>query len=173
MSQKILSLTALVIIFWVSISYGSEPYPNSNLSPYDRTAPSTPTNLAVNGNIHTKEVKVDFTGWADYAFKNDYQLPILAEVETHIKEKGHLINIPSAAEVEANGIQLGEMNKLLLEKIEELTLYILGQPTEIERLKTMELDNFTFKKGLEITEERIANIENILMKKSKNEAAKK
>ena len=80
--------------------------------------------LAVNGNIRAKEVKVE-TGWADYVFFNDYNLPTLEEVENHIKEKGHLINIPSAAEVEANGIELGEMNKLLLEKIEELTLYIL------------------------------------------------
>ncbi len=83
--------------------------------------------LAVNGSIHAKEVKVDMTGWADYVFGKDYQLPTLEEVKKHIEEKGHLINVPSAAEVEANGIALGEMDRLLLEKIEELTLYILGQ----------------------------------------------
>ncbi len=82
--------------------------------------------LAVNGNIRAKEIKVE-TGWADYVFKKGYELPSLEEVEKHIKEKGHLINIPSAKEVEENGIQLGKMNKLLLEKIEELTLYILKQ----------------------------------------------
>ena len=73
--------------------------------------------LAVKGKIRAEEIKVE-TGWADYVFKEEYNLPTLDEVEKHIKEKGHLINIPSAKEVEENGIQLGEMNKLLLEKIE-------------------------------------------------------
>ena len=81
--------------------------------------------LAVNGNIHAREVKVDLTGWPDYVFQEDYDLPTLEEVAKHIKEKGHLINIPSAPEVAENGIQLGEMNKLLLEKIEELTLHLI------------------------------------------------
>jgi len=92
--------------------------------------------LAVNGNIRAKEIKVE-TGWADYVFKDDYLLPTLQEVEQHIKEKGHLINIPSAQEVAQNGIQLGEMNKLLLEKIEELTLYILQQEERIQALETL------------------------------------
>ncbi len=97
--------------------------------------------LAVNGNIRAKEIKVE-TGWADYVFKESYDLPTLGEVEKHIKEKGHLINIPSGKEVEENGIQLGKMNKLLLEKIEELTLYVIelkkeneNQQCEIELLK--------------------------------------
>ncbi|KAB5483650.1 hypothetical protein [Flagellimonas hadalis] len=91
--------------------------------------------LAVNGNIHAKEVKVDLFGWPDYVFKKGYNLPTLEEVEMHIKEKGHLINIPSAKEVEENGIVLGEMNKLLLEKIEELVLYTLNQEEKIKRLE--------------------------------------
>ncbi|MBD1261609.1 hypothetical protein HZY62_13475 [Maribacter polysiphoniae] len=97
--------------------------------------------LAVKGKIRAEEIKVE-SGWADYVFKDDYYLPTLEEVEKHINEKGHLINIPSAEEVEANGIELGEMNKLLLEKIEELTLYVLElknenkqQQREIEELK--------------------------------------
>lgn len=98
--------------------------------------------LAVEGKIHTKEVKVDLNGWADYVFTKEYHLPTLEEVENHIKTKGHLINIPSAEEVEANGIELGEMNRLLLEKIEELTLYILDQETKYKdqgkTVKTLE-----------------------------------
>ncbi|UII77354.1 tail fiber protein [Flagellimonas sp. HMM57] len=90
--------------------------------------------LAVKGKIRAEEIKVE-TGWADYVFKENYDLPTLEEVEKHIQEKGHLINIPSAKEVEENGIQLGEMNKLLLEKIEELTLYTLQQQKEIEQYK--------------------------------------
>jgi len=90
--------------------------------------------LAVNGNIRAKEIKVE-TGWADYVFLDDYRLPTLQEVEKHINEKGHLPNIPSAKEVDANGIQLGEMNKLLLEKIEELTLYIIEQNKNQKQLE--------------------------------------
>jgi len=88
--------------------------------------------LAVNGKIRAKEIKVE-TGWADYVFLQDYQLPTLEEVAKHIEEKGHLINIPSAQEVEANGIELGKMNKLLLEKIEELTLYTLEQERKLKK----------------------------------------
>ncbi|MBD1261606.1 hypothetical protein HZY62_13460 [Maribacter polysiphoniae] len=88
--------------------------------------------LAVKGKIRAEEIKVE-TGWADYVFKDDYNLPTLEEVEKHINEKGHLINIPSAKEVETNGIELGEMNKLLLEKIEELTLYTLQQEQKLFR----------------------------------------
>src|SRR5690606_1763998 len=86
--------------------------------------------LSVNGNIHTKEVRVDLTGWSDFVFDNDYKLPTLQEVEQHIKEKGHLQNIPSAEEVEENGILLGDMNAKLLQKIEELTLYAIEQQKE-------------------------------------------
>ncbi|SHI32416.1 hypothetical protein [Aquimarina spongiae] len=98
--------------------------------------------LAVNGNIHAKEVKVDLVGWPDYVFENTYELPTLNQVETHIKEKGHLQNIPSAQEVAENGIELGEMNKKLLEKIEELTLYTIAQEKELndqeKRIRSLE-----------------------------------
>lgn len=90
--------------------------------------------LAVNGKIHAKEVKVDLVGWPDYVFENSYELPTLKEVEKHIAEKGHLPNIPSAKEVEkAGGIELGEMNKKLLEKVEELTLYTIQQDKELKK----------------------------------------
>ena len=99
------------------------------------TVAQTSYRLAVDGKIHTKEVKVDLTGWADYVFTKEYELPTLEEVQKHISEKGHLPNVPSAKEVQANGIELGEMNKLLLEKIEELTLYVIELNNEIETLK--------------------------------------
>lgn len=92
--------------------------------------------LAVNGKIRAKEIKVETSGWSDYVFEADYKLPTLAEVEQHIAEKGHLINIPSAKEVEEKGIYLGEMNKLLLEKIEELTLYTLQQEKQLQKQET-------------------------------------
>lgn len=96
--------------------------------------------LDVNGTIHSKEVKVDVTGWPDYVFKNGYELPTLDEVEKHINEKGHLKNIPSEGEVLTYGISLGEMNAKLLEKIEELTLYVIKQNKEIDLLKTEKED---------------------------------
>ena len=97
--------------------------------------------LAVNGKIKAKEIKVE-TGWADFVFYDTYMLPSLEEVEDHIKKNGHLKNIPSADEVEKNGILLGEMNAKLLQKIEELTLYLIQQNKEMkvlkERIKTLE-----------------------------------
>ncbi|MBC9795859.1 hypothetical protein [Sinomicrobium weinanense] len=97
--------------------------------------------LAVNGNIRAKEVKVE-TGWSDFVFDEGYELSSLKEVEEHIKEKGHLKDIPSAKEVEKEGVFLGEMDAKLLQKIEELTLYILQlnkkieiQQQQIEQLK--------------------------------------
>lgn len=108
-----------------------------------RTSVPNGYKLAVDGNIRTREVRVDTESWPDYVFKEDYKLPSLEEIQNHINEKGHLPNIPSAAEVEANGLELGEMNRLLLEKIEELTLYILAiqkendmQQLEIDKLKS-------------------------------------
>jgi len=91
--------------------------------------------LAVEGSIGAREIKVEINGWSDFVFDNDYLLPTLTEVETHIKEKGHLKDIPSAKEVEQNGIFLGEMDSKLLQKIEELTLYTINQEKRIENLE--------------------------------------
>jgi len=92
--------------------------------------------LGVNGKVAATEVKVAlYTNWPDFVFYDDYKLPALLEVENHIKEKGHLKDIPSAKEVEKNGIFLGEMNSKLLQKIEELTLYTIAQEKEITSLK--------------------------------------
>ncbi len=132
---------------WIDHSGGKINIRNSSNTPFfsvlmdngnvgiGTTSPDT--KLAVNGNIHTKEVKVDLVGWPDYVFESDYNLPTLKEVENHIAENGHLENIPSAAAVKENGIQLGEMNAKLLQKIEELTLYMIEQNKKTEELKTL------------------------------------
>ena len=85
--------------------------------------------LTVKGKIHTNEVKVDLLGAVapDYVFEPTYDLKPLAEIETYIKENKHLPEVPSAKEMEKNGVQLGEMNMLLLKKVEELTLYSIEQ----------------------------------------------
>ena len=92
--------------------------------------------LAVAGNIVAEEVKVALqVNWPDYVFDKAYNLPSLEQVENHINENGYLIHMPSAAEVEENGIQLGEMNAKLLRKIEELTLYTITQEKKIKLLE--------------------------------------
>ncbi len=114
--------------------------------------------LAVDGKIITEEVLVQLSGsWPDYVFKEGYDLPALREIEKHIKEKGHLPNIPSATEVEANGVQLGEMDKLLLEKIEELTLYTIQQQKELQSQKKT---NIILSKKMERLEARIQKLQN-------------
>lgn len=91
--------------------------------------------LAVNGDVHAKEVRIDLTGWPDYVFEEAYVLPTIEEVERHINEKGHLINIPSATEVETGGLHVSDMIKKQQEKIEELTLYIIELNKQIQEVK--------------------------------------
>lgn len=91
--------------------------------------------LDVNGTIRTKEVNVTTSGWADYVFDPGYVLRPLSEVERFTQENGHLPNIPSEKEVIEFGVNLLEMNKKLLEKVEELTLYIIEQEKRIKALE--------------------------------------
>ena len=88
--------------------------------------------LDVNGTIRAKEILVE-SDWADFVFKQNYKLPTLREVEEHIEEKGTLPNVPSEEEVKANGISVGKTNALLLQKIEELTLYVIQQQKAMEQ----------------------------------------
>jgi hypothetical protein len=112
---------------------------------------SSPTEkLSVNGKIRAREIKVETINWPDYVFAKDYELPSLEETEQYIKEKGHLPGIPSAEEVKVSGVDLGEMNTKLLQKIEELTLHL------IEQQKRNELQVQTMQK----MEKRILNLEN-------------
>jgi hypothetical protein len=101
--------------------------------------------LAVNGSIYAKGVKTTLSGWPDFVFENEYILPNLQETETFIKENKHLPNIPTAAEVEAEGIELGEMQAKLLMKIEELTLYIIEQQKQMKVLQ-QQIDELKQKK---------------------------
>ena len=91
--------------------------------------------LEVNGAIRSKEVLVEVTNWSDFVFDKDYDLMTLKEVESYIKENGHLPDVPSAEEVKANGVEVGEMNAILLRKIEELTLYIIELEKKIDGMQ--------------------------------------
>lgn len=94
--------------------------------------------LRVGGRMICEEVKVKLqtSTWPDYVFAENYKLPALSEVDKFIKLNKHLPNIPSAAEVAKNGLELGDMQNRMMEKIEELTLYIIQQQKEIDYLKT-------------------------------------
>lgn len=130
------------------------------------TAPDA--KLAVKGDIHAQEVKVDLNGAVapDYVFKEDYDLRTLEETQNYIKEHGHLPNIPSAKEMEENGVELGAMNMKLLEKIEELTLYIIKQEEQLnsKNQKTKELKEQLLMQELHLKKQdkRIKKIEKIL-----------
>jgi hypothetical protein len=87
------------------------------------------------GALRAKKMQVSSSDWPDYVFAKDYNLRPLDELEQYIKENHHLPEIPSAKEVEENGIDLGDMQSKLLLKIEELTLYILSLQKQIDELK--------------------------------------
>jgi hypothetical protein len=91
--------------------------------------------LTVDGKGVFKEVYVTNQNWADFVFAAEYKLPSLKDVEAFYKLNKHLPEIPSAKEVEEKGVSVGEMNKLLLQKIEELTIYLVEQQKEIDALK--------------------------------------
>lgn len=91
--------------------------------------------LTVNGTVGARRVKVTQEQWADYVFHPNYKLPTLATVAQFIKDNNHLPDIPSEKEVKEKGIDLGEMNKLYLQKIEELTLYIIDLQRQVDALK--------------------------------------
>lgn len=92
------------------------------------TTQATGYALSVNGKVACEEVLVeDIASWPDYVFAEEYDLMSLEEVEKSIKENNHLPGIPSAAEIEENGLLLGDMQKMLIEKVEELTLYAIDQ----------------------------------------------
>jgi hypothetical protein len=93
---------------------------------------TTPTHpLTVNGAIRAKEIIIN-TGWADDVFASDYRLAPLSEVEQHIKAKGHLPAVPSAAEVAEKGISVGESQAMLLRKVEELTLHVIALNKQVQ-----------------------------------------
>jgi hypothetical protein len=92
--------------------------------------------LYVEGGILAEEVKVLMkSAWPDYVFNANYKLPSINEVSEFIEANGHLPGIPNAATVATDGIELGEMNALLLTKIEELTLYVIELQQQLNELK--------------------------------------
>ncbi|MCH7411486.1 hypothetical protein MM239_19010 [Belliella sp. DSM 111904] len=91
--------------------------------------------LEVNGSIRAKEVKLEATNWPDYVFQNDFELMPLEVVKSYIDQNGHLPGLKPAKDYEQEGVNVLEMNQKLLEKVEELTLYVIQLKDEIITLK--------------------------------------
>lgn len=96
--------------------------------------PYANSQLLVKGKIKARNVQMTTTGWADFVFDKSYKLPALADVEKYIAVHRHLPCIPSATEVKEKGVNVSEMQILLLQKIEELTLYVIQHQKDIEEL---------------------------------------
>jgi cytoskeletal protein CcmA (bactofilin family) len=133
-------------------------------------------NISVQGKIEAKEIKVTKTPTADFVFEKNYALPSLVFVEKHIKEKKHLPEIASAKEMKKNGINIGDFQIQLLQKIEELTLYTITQEKKLkaqnERIKSLEMQNYRIEKlekenkTLQSLAERFTKIEKQLENKN-------
>jgi len=106
----------------VGIAMGTTPIPDG-------------AKLAIGGKVVCKEVEVTLTGLPDFVFNDNYKLRSLYEVESFIKENRHLPDVPCEAEVVNNGMKVGEMNATLLQKVEELTLYMINLQKENDALK--------------------------------------
>lgn len=130
--------------------YGNSNSPSSIMSFYDGnvgigTTLTSGYKLSVAGKIRATEVNVEhLDNWYDCVFEDDYNLSSVKDLEKYIEKNKHLPDVPSAKEVKENGINLGEMNGILLKKVEELTLYMIeqqkmidNQQKEIEKLKDM------------------------------------
>ena len=130
---------------WTCDESGNMYYVAGNIGIATSTIPEN-VSLAVGGNVLVEEIVVRLKQeWPDYVFDLSYNLPSLEETKKFIQQNKHLKGIPSAKEVEKDGISLGEMNAKLLEKIEELTLY---QIQLMELLQKQQTENS--KQNLEI-----------------------
>lgn len=102
--------------------------------------------LENSGLLRTREIRIDAASWADFVFDKNYVLPKLKDVSKYIQKNHHLPGIPSAAELQENGINVGEMQTLQMQKIEELTLYMIEMDKKMEAMQT-EIDNLKKENG--------------------------
>lgn len=149
--MKYVRFGTVLLFLSLSFSVAAQKNPFKNLAESEGKigiGTKTPDELlTVKGTIHTQEVKVDLKGAVapDYVFEKyfegesllnpDYEMLSIQELEQFLAKNKHLPNVPSAEEMKDNGMFLKEMNLLLLQKIEELTLYLIQQQKEIEELK--------------------------------------
>ncbi|PWL30056.1 hypothetical protein [uncultured Roseivirga sp.] len=117
---------------------------------YSNTLVLEDGNAYFSGNLESQKVKVTAQPGSvpDYVFSTNYELKTLKEVEEFIEANSHLPNIPSAKEIETNGQDVGELQLKLIEKIEELTLYVIEQEKKLEKMKILEQQNQQLKEML-------------------------
>lgn len=115
--------------------------------------------LAVKGTIGAQAIRVENTSttWSDYVFEKDYKLRSLFDVEQFIQSNGHLPDVPSAKQVEKEGIELFEMDATLLRKIEELTLYMIEQNKQLQELNKKLQD---LNKENALLKNKVSNLQN-------------
>jgi len=127
------------VIYNMTGNYGNAlqfwNYSNDGTMSGARLRLSDDGDMALFGKLEAKEVKVTLTPTADFVFDEEYKLPELDEVEKHIKEKKHLPEIASAAQMKKEGVNIGEFQIKLLQKIEELTLYTIEQNKQLKKLQ--------------------------------------
>ena len=139
--KKLICLSLIVGMGVFQQAYAQSPvgFPDGITVGTGVTIPAGSTyKMAISGGIITEKVRVATSGtpfWADFVFDKNYQLRPLLELENYIKINQHLPEIPSTADVTKNGIDLAETQALLLQKVEELTLYIIQQDKKIIRLE--------------------------------------
>jgi hypothetical protein len=126
----------------------------------DPTASDINFKVTGDGEVYGRRFTTTLNAFPDYVFADDYNLMSYASLRTYINTNRHLPNMPTAEEVEQNGADLGELNRLLVEKVEELTLYILELE---ERLVEMEAQNGTETAKAELLS-RIATLESLVKK---------
>ena len=112
--------------------------------------------VSADGTTYAKKIKVELTGWPDYVFKPTYTLMPLTDVKSYIDKNHHLPDMPSAEKVEKEGLDLGEMNKLLTKKVEELTLYLIEKD---KKEKEQEQNTESLENKVKIQDSRIDKLE--------------
>ncbi len=117
---------------------------NKTFSVYNNTEQRDVFRIYGDGKVYATEINVKLSSdFPDYVFEGDYELKTLNELKDYLKENGRLPNMPSANDVKKNGLNLGETNRLLVEKVEELTLYLIQLNDKLieQEKEIMELKN--------------------------------
>lgn len=124
-------------LFWVRGDGKVGIYNSLRIGATEATGSYAGYKLSVDGDMVAKRCVIQVDSWADYVFAKNYKLPSLAEVANYIEANSHLPGIPSEQEVKNNGVDIGAMNKALLAKVEELTLYLIELKKENEKIKLL------------------------------------
>lgn len=119
----------------LAVSLAGGVVPTDAIDVYESYSSKVNFRVKSSGNVYAREINVQITNFPDYVFRDNYKLRSLESLERYIQENKHLPEVPSASDIESNGANLGELSKIQMQKIEELTLYLIELKKEIENLK--------------------------------------